>query len=275
MLYFVGTPIGNLDEMTFRAVEILKSADVIYAEDTRRSAVLLNRYGIKRPVRSYERFNEKKRCDEIAELLRGGKTVAVISDAGMPLISDPGYLLVGRLLAEGLEYSVVGGPCALISALVLSGLDTRIFCMLGFLPQKDGERERLLCEYKDLPCTLVFYAPPHDLADYLAVMRRVLGARRVSVVREISKKFESVHRGILGEPFAAVEKGEIVIVVEGAKADKDAAARTDIAARLFELTAAGLSKMDAVKILAKELGVPKSEVYKLTVRTDESGEFGE
>ena len=195
----MATPIGNLKEITYRAVEVLSSSDFIYAEDTRHSAILLNEYGIKAPLISYQKFNERSRCAEIISKLKSGKTVSVISDAGMPLISDPGNILSAELVRENIEYSVVSGPCAAVNALVLSGLDTSSFYMAGFLPQKNSAKKAALDKIKNIEATLVFYCAPHDIKETLSLLYSALGERNVSVVREISKKLETVHRGILGE----------------------------------------------------------------------------
>ena len=163
MLYFVATPIGNLADMSFRAVETLKNVDLIACEDTRHSLTLLNHYGIKKPLISYHKFNEKENSEKIIASLLEGKNVAVISDAGMPVISDPGNILVNMLIENGLEFTVIPGACAFVSALILSGLDSARFCFLGFLPQKSSERKEFLEKYKNLDMTLIFYSAPHDI----------------------------------------------------------------------------------------------------------------
>ena len=140
MLYIVATPIGNLGEITYRAVEVLREVDAVLCEDTRRTAVLLNRYDIKKPLVSYQKFNERSKCEEVISRLEAGENLALVSDAGMPVVSDPGSVLIRELIAKGLEYTVVSGPCAIINGVVLSGLDATAFCMAGFLPEKKSDR---------------------------------------------------------------------------------------------------------------------------------------
>ncbi len=265
MLYIVATPIGNLKEITYRAVEVLKSVDMIYAEDTRHSAVLLKEYGIEKPLFSYQKFSEKAKCAQITDKLSQGKNIALISDAGMPLISDPGFTLVCELKRLNLEYTVVSGACACINAVVLSGMDTSSFYMAGFLPPKNSKRERFLESIASLESTLVFYSPPHDVKDDLLSLYKAFGARKVSVVREISKKFETVHSGVLGESFDLTEKGEMVIVTEGAPAFWQVNKDITVKERLCQLIDGGMDKKEAVKAVAKEKGVSKSEIYKESI----------
>ena len=192
MLYIVGTPIGNIKEITLRAIEVLNAVDFIAAEDTRRTAILLNEYDIKKPMISYQKFNERASAQKLIEILGEGKDVALVSDAGMPLISDPGQLLTQELIKNNLAYTVVGGPCALIDALLLSGLDASRFCMLGFLPEKKSDRDKLLTGYSDVKCTLIFYSSVHNVDKDLGYLYDAYGSRSVAVVREISKLYEEV-----------------------------------------------------------------------------------
>lgn len=272
MLYFVATPIGNLKEITYRAVEILAASDYIYCEDTRRSLILLNEYGIKAPLISYQKFNEKSRVSEIIEKLRAGKTVSVISDAGMPLISDPGSVLVKELVKNSLEFSVISGPCAAVNALVLSGLDTSAFYMAGFLPQKKSAARAALEKLKKIQSTLIFYAAPHDIAETLALLYESFGERRVSVAREISKKFETVYRGRLGEDLNITEKGEMVVVVDGAPECAEYDERLTVRQHVDLLVSGGMCKKDAVKAVASARKLPKNEVYQATLDREECEE---
>lgn len=268
MLYIVATPIGNMAEITYRAVEVLKNVDVIAAEDTRHSGLLLKYYGIEKRMISYQKFNERQCAETLVELLKSGKDVALISDAGMPLVSDPGCVLVSRLIEEGLDYTVVSGACACINALILSGLDTSGFCMAGFLPEKNIDRERFIARFAALQSTLLFYSPPHNVLKDLAFLYESLGSRRAAVVREISKMFESVTRGRLGEMPEFTVKGEFVIAVEGA----DPAASYEgltVAEQLRGLIAGGMDKKDAVKEVARLRGIAKSLVYAEALRLDE------
>ena len=211
MLYIVATPIGNLGEITYRAVETLKSVDAVLCEDTRRTAILLNRYEIKKPLVSYQKFNEREKADYIIERLKNGENLALVSDAGMPVISDPGKVLIDELIKNELEYTVVSGPCALINAVVLSGLDASAFCMVGFLPEKKSERKKQLERFSSLDCTLIFYVAPHDAKETLEFLYSELGKRKVAIVREISKLHEEVVRGELGSTIEFTEKGEFVL----------------------------------------------------------------
>jgi 16S rRNA (cytidine1402-2'-O)-methyltransferase len=216
MLYFVATPIGNLKEITYRAVEVLHAVDCVYAENPRRSLTLFNEYGIKKPVFAYERFTEREKTGEIVAKLLAGQSVAVVSDAGMPLVSDPGSVLLEALIAKNLPYTVVSGPCAAVNAVVLSGLGTESFLTAGFLPAKKSDREAKIARFKDTEATLIFYSAVHDIEKDLLFLYQALGSRRAAVCREISKKFEQVVRFTLGEPPALTQKGEFVIVIEGA-----------------------------------------------------------
>lgn len=218
-LYIVPTPIGNLEDMTFRAVEVLKSVDLILAEDTRTSSVLLKHYDIHKPLQSHHKFNEHQKVELVRDRIMAGESVALISDAGTPGISDPGFLLVRTCVAEGIEVQTLPGATALIPALVDSGFPCDKFCFEGFLPQKKG-RQSLLQSLAEEHRTMIFYESPFRLVKTLGQMSEAFGAEReCAVAREISKKFEQVVRGTLAsvaEHFTANEpKGEIVIVVRG------------------------------------------------------------
>ena len=215
MLYFVATPIGNLKDMSFRAVEVLSSVDKIACEDTRHSLTLLNAYNIKKPLFSYHKFNEKEVGEKIIECLKNGENIAVITDAGMPVISDPGNVLTKLLVDNGLEFTVIPGACACVSALVLSGLDSSRFCFLGFMPEKQGARKEFLERYKDLDLTLIFYSAPHDVKKDIESIYSVFGDRQAVAVKEITKVFESAERFNLKDGLSKEPKGEYVILVEG------------------------------------------------------------
>ena len=263
MLYFVATPIGNLKDMSFRAIEVLNSVDEIACEDTRHSIKLLNHYEIKKPLFSYHKFNEKASGEKIIEKLKSGRNIAVISDAGMPVISDPGNILADMLIKEGLEFTVVPGACAFVSALVLSGLDASRFCFLGFLPEKEGERKAFLEKYKDLDLTLIFYSAPHDVKKDIATIYSVFGDRRAVTVREITKLHEQVEEfnlkdGVLTEP-----KGEYVLLIDKPqKQDFSSLSEEDHINMYLDK---GMDKKEALKLVAKERGVSKSSLYKYTV----------
>lgn len=221
-LYVIPTPVGNLEDITLRAVRLLGECDGIVAEDTRTSGNLLRHLGISKPMTSYHKFNEHGVVDRIVQRILEGQTVALISDAGTPGISDPGYLLVHRAIEAGVEVETLPGPTAFVPALVSSGLPCDRFVFEGFLPQKKGRQSRLQ-QLAAEPRTLIFYESPHRVGKTLAQLAELFGGeRRGAVCREISKKFEETVRGTLSElaaRYAGQEpKGEIVLVVEGARA---------------------------------------------------------
>lgn len=263
MLYFVSTPIGNLDDMTYRAVEVLNSVDVIACEDTRHSLPLLNKFGIKKQLMTYQKFNEAESGQKIIELLQAGKNVAVISDAGTPLVSDPGAVLTKKLIESDLPFTAIPGANAVLPALILSGLDSSRFVFLGFLPEKNSERQKLLESYSAVNSTLIFYSAPHDLKKVIGYLYEGLGARKAVAVKEITKLHETRIDFNLSEGLSCDERGEFVILVEGAKSQdfSNMPVKEHIALYLGE----GMSKMEAIKRVAKERGVPKSSLYKYTI----------
>lgn len=264
MLYFVGTPIGNLKDISLRALEVLKSVDEIACEDTRHSLGLLNAYEIKKPLFSYHKFNEREAGEKIIEKLKSGKSIAVITDAGMPVISDPGNVLTQMLVENGLEFTVIPGACAFVSALVLSGLDSSRFCFLGFLPQKQSERIEFLQKYKALDMTLIFYSAPHDVKKDIETIYSVFGDRRAVAVKEITKLHESAQRFSLSQNLSKEPKGEYVLLVEGANYINDNLKLTE--KEHIELyISQGVDKKEALKKVAKERGVSKSSLYKYTL----------
>lgn len=264
MLYLVCTPIGNLKDITFRAVEVLKSVSLILAEDTRHSAILCSAYGITAPMVSYQKFNEKSKCAEITERLRAGAQIALITDAGTPCISDPGGVLVQSLIENDLPYTVVGSACAFVSAAVLSGFSLQPFAFCGFLPEKGAARTALLSGLRSFCGSMAFYVSPHAFARDLESVFNAFGARRAVLVREISKKFEECVRFRLGETPVFTEKGEFVLVVEGQPPENERnalSAREHVASYMAE----GIPKKDAIKRAAADRGVAKSEIYKETL----------
>lgn len=219
-LYIIPTPIGNLEDMTYRAVRLLKEVDIVLAEDTRTSQVLLKHYGIERKLFSHHKYNEHQTVEFVASRIEAGESIALISDAGTPGISDPGFLLVRTCLERGLEVETLPGATAFVPALVQSGFPCDRFCFEGFLPQKKGRKKRLAALVEE-PRTMIFYESPFRVLKALGEFSEVFGAeRRVSVSRELSKKFEQTVRGTLGEVIAHFEahppKGEFVMIVEGA-----------------------------------------------------------
>ncbi len=265
MLYFVATPIGNMQDMSFRAVETLKSVDVIACEDTRHSLKLLDFFGIKKQLIAYHKFNEKKASQNIVELLRQNKSVAVISDAGMPVISDPGNILCKTLIEENLPYTVIPGANAGLSALILSGLDASRFTFIGFLPEKNKDREELLSAYKQSEETLIFYSAPHDILKDIQTIYGVFGNRRASAVKEITKLHETAYHFNLQDGLQVEPKGEFVLVVEGAKKEQIEYGEEQIIKMIDDCVKDGLSKKDAVKKISQELKISKNQLYKYTV----------
>ena len=269
MLYIVATPIGNIKEITYRAVETLGEVDAILCEDTRHSKILLDHYGIKKPLISYQKFNEKERVEEIVSMLDEGTNIALISDAGMPVISDPGWVLVSELQKRGYEYTVVSGPCALVNAMVLSSLDASRFCMVGFLPEKTGERKKLITKFKDVQASLIFYCPVHDVDDYLALLYEILGSRKCAIVREITKMYEQVQIITLGEECEIVKKGEFVLVVEGAKSESEGFCSLSIKEHITKYLEKGMSEKEAIKAVASDRKIAKSIVYSVALEMKE------
>ena len=266
MLSIVVTPIGNLGDITYRAVETLKNADVVYCEDTRHTAILFARYGITTPVRVYEKFGETRAAEGIVRELRAGREIALVSDAGTPLVSDPGKVLTEALIREGLEFTVVGSGCAAVSALVLSGMDASSFCFAGFLPEKNADRRRFIDRFRNLRATLIFYVAPHDLVKTSEYLFSELGGRRAALVREISKLHEECVRFRLGElPEGVTIKGEMVLVVEGASEESGLCALTP-EEHYAHYLAEGMDEKDAMKAVARDRGVSKSEIYSIVKR---------
>lgn len=263
MLYFVATPIGNLKDFSFRAVEVLNSVDEIACEDTRHSRTLLEHYGIKKPFFAYHKYNEKEESIRIAEKLANGKNIAVITDAGMPVISDPGNVLVQTLIERELEFTIIPGACACVSALVLSGMNCARFCFIGFLPQKEGDRRELLAKYQNLDMPLIFYSAPHDIKKDIATIFAVYGNRQAAAVKEITKIYEKVERFSLKDGLNSEPKGEYVLIVDG-KGKEDFSAMTE-KEHIEKYLAEGMDKKEALKRVAKERGVSKSSLYKYTI----------
>lgn len=219
MLYLVATPIGNLGDITLRALETLRQVDVVASEDTRKTGLLLKHFEISKPQLSFHEHNEAKAGQKIMNLLGEGKSVAVVTDAGTPGISDPGYSLVQRAIADNVPVTMIPGPTALVMALVLSGLPAHAFTFRGFPPRKSGKRQRFLAVDAESPHTLVFYESPYRLKPFLEDALEVYGDRETAVCNELTKLYESVHRGRLSEliaHFAEEEpRGEYVVVIAG------------------------------------------------------------
>lgn len=270
-LYLCATPIGNLDDITFRVLETLKNVDVIAAEDTRNSIKLLNRFEIKTPMTSYHEFNKYDKGRQLIEQLLEGKNIAVITDAGMPGISDPGEELVKMAYEAGVPVTVLPGACACVTALTLSGLPTRRFCFEAFLPTDKKERKDVLAELVDETRTIVLYEAPHRLVKTLAELMETLGDRRLTICRELTKKHEEAFRTTFSEALVFYEtnepKGECVLVIEGAdrealkKEEQESFLQLSLEEHMERYLSQGMSKKDAMKAVAADRGVSKREIY--------------
>ena len=267
-LYVVATPIGNLEDITLRAVRILGEVDLIAAEDTRVSGKLLKHLGLKVPLTSYFEHNKYEKGGYIIGELLAGKNVAMISDAGMPGISDPGFELISAAIAEGIEITVIPGACAAINALVGSGLDSSRFCFEGFLPRDKSGRRKRLSELASEQRTMIFYESPHRAEATLSQMMELFPARRISVGRELTKYFEETVRGTVAEvcDYFSQKKpqGEFVLILAGAEAAASPQAPDEILlAALQDCLNKGLSRKAAAKQVAEKYGVAVNYVYNL------------
>jgi 16S rRNA (cytidine1402-2'-O)-methyltransferase len=266
-LFIISTPIGNLEDITLRAVRLLREAGVIACEDTRQTRKLLDHFGISKPMLSYHDHNEASRSAELIERLNAGETVALVSDAGTPLISDPGYRLVVAAIGAGISVVPIPGPSAVIAALAGAGLPTDSFRFCGFLPPKTTQRRKLLEELKDETCTLVFYEAPHRVLDALDAIAATMGARPVVVAREMTKIHEEFLRGSAAQVRAQlaerpVVRGEIVLLI--GKAERaEHIDNTPVGEAVRALEQQGISRMDAIKQVAKARGMSKRDCYRL------------
>ena len=262
-LYIVGTPIGNLKDITLRALETLKSVEIIACEDTRHSLGLLNHYDIKAKLVAYHKFNEKECTDKLISFILEGKDVALITDAGMPAISDPGAVVVKACRERGVEVEVVPGPTAFASAVAMSGVICDGFTFLGFLPDKKKLKVSILSKYANSEVPVIFYVAPHDLTKTASDIEEIFGDRKVYVCREITKMHESVTITSLKD-FEAEERGEIVMIVEG-KPQTNALLELSIEEHIRHYLDSGLDKKEVVKKVASERNVPKNEVYQVAL----------
>lgn len=271
-LYLVPTPIGNLKDITLRALEVLKSVDVVAAEDTRQSLKLLNHFDIKKTLISYHQHNEQGKSEEIIERLRTGENIALVTDAGTPGISDPGAIIVKKCIEEGLEFEVLPGATAITTALVYSGLDTSKFIFKGFFPRENKQRKSIISDVENRTETLIFYESPHRLLDTLEFLKDNLGNRKIAVCRELTKLYEEIIRDTLDNTILYFKKnlprGEFVLVVEGKTEEELEKERESqwqnlsIEEHIIKFIKEGLPKKEAIKMVAKERGLAKSEVYK-------------
>ncbi len=265
-LYLVATPIGNLNDISPRALETIKNADFVAAEDTRVSGKLLAYFGIKKPLISYYEHNIRQRGEVILERLRQGEVCALVSDAGMPAISDPGEMIVKQCLEEGFVVSAIPGPSAFVCALAMSGLSTKRFAFEGFLSTAKNSRREHLLSLKNDTHTLVFYEAPHKLLGTLTDMLEYLGDRKITLVREISKIYEEAIPTTLSEAVEMYKTknilGEFVIIVEGAVPEKpQIVSKDELETEFSELTKSGQTKSEAAKILAAKYDMHKRDIY--------------
>jgi len=272
-LYVVSTPIGNLEDITLRALRVLKEVDLIAAEDTRRTRRLLTHYGIRKPLISYHEYNRRMREKTLFQELREGKSIALVTDAGTPGISDPGEDLVRGAIQASIPLVPIPGPAALVSALSVSGLPTESFLFYGFLPSKPAARKKWLASLKDRPETLVFYESPRRLGSLLEDAVQTLGDRRVVVAREMTKVYEEVQRGTITEVLDRLEgeevKGEVTVILEGCPLPPKAEASSIVEALKYYSRERGLSLKESVQRVAEELKVSRREVYRESLKLKE------
>lgn len=263
ILYIVATPIGNLEDITLRALRVLKEVDVIAAEDTRHSLKLLNHYGISKQLMSYWGAKEKVRAENVLKKLRSGQSVALISDAGTPGISDPGAVLIRKAIHEGIDVISIPGPSALISALSISGLPTEEFTFIGFLPQKESQRQKVLKELSLEHRTLIFYEAPHRIFEALQDMEEIFGERKAAIIKEITKIHEEALRGSISDILDKLEKttiaGEYVIIVEGKK--KEEVSFDEALGEVRAFMKKGRGRKEAAKMVSELYGLSKKELY--------------
>lgn len=272
ILYLVGTPIGNLGDITLRALETLRQADLIAAEDTRQTKKLLTHYAIHKPLTSYFEHNKKSKGQALREKLRQGKLIALVTDAGLPGISDPGSDLVKECIDEGIKVTVIPGPSALLTALVASGLSTDGFVYAGFFPRQKKERIRILEELSQEARTIIFYESPHRLCSSLEEIQAAWGNRSCCVARELTKMHEEYKRGRISEVLEYYRdreiKGEITLLISGVEKTKRDCTWEEIEQQFLQNLEEGMSRKDAVKETAKTCGVAKRELYNRVMRPD-------
>lgn len=274
-LFLVPTPIGNLQDMTLRALDVLKKVDLVAAEDTRQSLKLLNHFNIKKPLVSYHKFNETVKSGNIIEQLKAGRNIALVSDAGTPGISDPGDIIVKKCIDAGIEFEVLTGATAVTTALVYSGLDKSMFTFVGFLPRDNKARNEIIEKLKNREDTLIFYESPYRVKALLLFLREKLGNRKVALCRELTKLHEEILRFTIDEAISYYEeneaKGEFVLVVSGKTKEeileekKIAWQDISIEEHIKTYMDKGLSKKDSIKMVSHDRNLRKSEVYKHSI----------
>lgn len=268
VLYIVATPIGNLDDITIRALQILKKVDIIAAEDTRHTLKLLNHFQIAKPLVSYYKQTEKQKSNQLINELKAGKNIALVSDAGTPGISDPGEVIIKKAIEEGITVTPIPGACAMINALVASGLSSKEFTFIGFLPVNKSEKEEKLKNLIYEKSTLIFYEAPHKMAKTLETILNVLGNRNIVLARELTKIHEEFIRGKVSDIIKKCEnlKGEFVILLEGAEIGKEEANKEELSNLSLEehytyYEKQGLDKKEIIKLIAKDRKTNKNEIY--------------
>ena len=268
ILYIVATPIGNLEDMTLRAIRTLKEADVIAAEDTRHTQVLLKHFAINTPLTSFHEHNERAKTAQLVTRLERGESIALVSDAGTPAISDPGYRLVVAAIGAGIRVIPIAGPSALIAALSAAGLPTDGFDFRGFLPARKQERRSKLQELRDGRYTMVFYETPHRLQESLDDIREILGDRRMVLAREVTKLHEEFLRGrisqVIGEVSRREIRGEMTLVIEGCS-DSNAASEEALVDEIDKLKGEGMRIKEIAEIIGEKYGYSKREIYRLAL----------
>lgn len=266
ILYICPTPIGNLEDITLRTIKVLNEVDLIAAEDTRHTLKLLNHYNIKKPLISYHEHNKITAGEKILEEIKKGKKIALVTDAGMPGISDPGEDIIKRCIEENIELVALPGPTAFVLALVLSGLSTESFVFEGFLPSKGKERKDRLNKLKSETRTIILYEAPHRIISLLKDLLEALGNRKIAISRELTKIHEETFRGTIQEAIEKFEsqnpKGEFVLVVEGTDVEEQSFDHISIKEHIKMYMDEGLSKKESIKKVAKERNIPKSQVYR-------------
>ena len=263
-LYLVATPIGNLSDITYRAIETLKMVEVCFAEDTRVTRGLFEHFNIHTRLECYQEYNKETQYKAVLNYLEKGISVALVSDAGMPLISDPGYFVAKEAIKRGFDVVPLPGVNAALSALIVSGITPQPFTFYGFLDNKSSKRKKELETLKEHKETLIFYEAPHRIKDMLIDLLEVFGDREIALAREITKKFEEIVRGNISEIIEITDtlKGEMVVVCSGYVEDNNKYLELDPIKQVDELIVAGIMKNEAIKMVAKRIGVSKQELYK-------------
>lgn len=260
MLYFVATPIGNLKDISYRAIETLNNSDVILCEDTRTSLTFLNAYNIKKQLISFHKFNYKEETPKVIELLKQGKTISLITDAGTPCISDPGSELIEELNKNNLKYSIIPGACAFLNAFCLSGFSAP-FMFVGFLPDNKKHRKELLSNLKTINYTLIFYSAPHNLKNDIKLLHQEFGDREVCTVRELTKLHEEVEFFSLKNGYPKEPRGEYVLIVKGLEQNTNELNELSVIEHYNYYLNLGMQKNDAIKQVAKDRQVAKNVIY--------------